>query len=119
MTDREKLVDLLWQCVDLDTPFGEIADYLLSNGVRLESKQATSDENKRWIPVSERLPEKWREQDNEYFGDEIEFIVHINGAQCATFLCFDGEKFYDQTTGEIYSVTHWMPLPNPPEEERQ
>lgn len=33
MADREKLIDLLWQCVDLDTPDDEIADYLLSNGV--------------------------------------------------------------------------------------
>ncbi|MEF2838432.1 MAG: hypothetical protein U0N82_12005 [Oscillospiraceae bacterium] len=33
MTDREKLVDLLWQCVDIDTPFGEIADFLIANGV--------------------------------------------------------------------------------------
>lgn len=58
MTDREKLIDLLdhatrifrfdsWENTD------KIADYLLSNGIRLESKQATSNENKRWIPVTE------------------------------------------------------------------
>lgn len=58
MTDREKLVDLLWQCVDLDTPFGEIADHLLSNGVRLEPKQATSDENKRIEELEAQLAER-------------------------------------------------------------
>lgn len=35
MTDRERLVELLWKCVDMDTPFGEIADYLISNGVTI------------------------------------------------------------------------------------
>lgn len=62
MTDREKLVGLLdYFGVDDDWYTNtEIADYLLSNGVRLETKEATSDktsdESKRWIPVSERMP---------------------------------------------------------------
>lgn len=69
-----------------------------------------------WIPVTERLPDKWRETDEEYFGEPIEFIVHICGAKCATTLCFDGTEFFDMTTGEIYPVSHWMPLPEPPKE---
>lgn len=69
-----------------------------------------------WIPVSERLPEKYYETDEDFAGDPIEFIVHIKDATCATFLCFDGENFFDQNTGEIYAVTHWMPLPEPPTE---
>lgn len=73
----------------------------------------------KWIPVTERLPEKWRETDEKYFGDPIEFIVHIAGAECATTLCFDGKDFFDITTGESYTVTHWMPLPEPPKEEDQ
>ena len=72
-----------------------------------------------WIPVTERLPEKWRETDEKYFGDPIEFIVHIAGAECATTLCFDGKDFFDITTGESYTATHWMPLPEPPKEEDQ
>lgn len=71
----------------------------------------------KWIPVAERLPDKWRETDEEYFGEPIEFIVHIAGAECATTLCFDGKDFFDINTGEIYMVTHWMPLPEPPKED--
>ena len=107
MTDREKLVDLLWQCVDLDTPFGEIADYLLSNGVRLEPKQATSDENKRWIPVFERLPRPnklvlcWWESGNgekEHYG----------------FATFQSHGVWYVSNEGMPKVTHWMPLPEPP-----
>ena len=71
----------------------------------------------KWIPVSERLPDKWRETDEKYFGEPIEFIVHIAGAECATTLCFDGKDFFDINTGEFYMVTHWMPLPEPPKED--
>ena len=108
MTDRERLLEILnvpiYPHENVD-PLEAVADYLLDNGVTFQ----------KWIPASEP-PKVWLEQDVEYFGDAIEFIVHINGAACATFLCFDGENFYDQNTGEIYSVTHWMPLPEPPKE---
>lgn len=71
---REKLIELLdevmteWgsyldSCLDEEkTPehtfFCFIADYLISNGVRLELKQATSDENKRWMPLPEMQKEE-------------------------------------------------------------
>lgn len=35
MDVRENLIDLLWQCVNIDTPFGEIADHLIANGVTI------------------------------------------------------------------------------------
>lgn len=42
MTDREKLIMLMISARDLATLDRE-ADFLLANGVRLETKQATSD----------------------------------------------------------------------------
>lgn len=109
---KEKLAKLLENCPYLDILGGlsywdETAEHLLANGVTIQS----------WIPVSERLPDKWRETDEKYFGEHIEFIVHIAGAECATTLCFDGKDFFDINTGEIYMVTHWMPLPGPPKED--
>ena len=66
---------------------------------------------KEWIPVIDRLPEK--------FG---EHIVMIKGACEATTLWFDcwNEYWYQPEIeggdGSRYEVTHWMPLPKPPKE---
>lgn len=67
-------------------------------------------EERRWIPVTERLPE-----------EKVNCIVHYKHAYCdnddywAIGICFyDGEKFQIDWA---YKVTHWMPLPEPPKEE--
>ena len=46
--------------------------------------------------------------------ENSEFIVMIRGATNATTLLFDGEAWVDEN-GDPYNVTHWMPLPEPPE----
>ena len=52
LTMREKLIDLLGEtaanCMPSDC-LQDVADHLIANGVRLEEKQVTSDESKRWI----------------------------------------------------------------------
>ena len=67
-------------------------------------------EDRRWIPVTERLPE-----------EKLNCIVHYKHAYCDNDdyweigICFyDGEKFQ---LGPAYKVTHWMPLPDPPKED--
>ena len=89
--------------------------YCLVNGkvvcnYYLESKQATSDENKRWIPVTERLPENLQRvlifRPGQYFEIHIARMSGINW-----------EKWdIDYRTGKKGSITHWMPLPEPPKE---
>jgi hypothetical protein len=98
MTDREKLVELL------DMNFGYVAetradvlaDFLIANGVTV----------REWISVEDRLPE---ERQN--------VLVHyVDGWMPIAFLL--GGKWY-QSGGETswVSVTHWMPLPEPPKGE--
>ena len=62
----------------------------------------------KWIPVTERLPEK----DTNVIANTKDFGV------CET-LFYDETHWYDPV--EVYAnygtVTHWMPLPSPPEEE--
>lgn len=61
----------------------------------------------KWIPCKERLPE---------YGDYVLFIRK----NCDVYVGYYDEKDtwntdYEWFTGE--NVTHWMPLPEPPEKE--
>ncbi|EOD6527539.1 DUF551 domain-containing protein [Klebsiella pneumoniae] len=66
-----------------------------------------------WIPVSEQMPE-----------DGQHIIIFCDGAFVLFAQCRDGEFFdivrdreeFFETTSRC--VTHWMPLPNPPKEEK-
>ena len=58
-----------------------------------------------WISVKDRLPD-----------DPTEYIVMISGATIPTTLLFNGVEWYDFREDEFYPVTHWMPLPLPPED---
>jgi hypothetical protein len=66
-----------------------------------------------WIPVSERLPDD---------GKEVLVSVDENCDDCGLHVCvFDGEAWRRSEAGYIkwktfhFGVTHWMPLPEPPE----
>lgn len=57
----------------------------------------------RWIPVTERLPK------------EMETVIVTDGKNVGYSFCVN-----DYGTLDFYSpwnITHWMPLPQPPEEE--
>lgn len=112
MDVREKLVELLLQEDDVCEPseckycgvkgscgYYRTADRLIANGVTVQE----------WIPVNDRLPE-----------EKVNCIVNYQHAYCdndgywAIGICFyDGEKFQFHPA---YKVTHWMPLPEPPED---
>lgn len=66
-------------------------------------------EQYRWIPVTERLPEI----DRRY--GEIETLVHMDDGFIST-------AAYARSGWELWAeageVTHWMPLPPPPKEEK-
>ena len=77
----------------------------------------------KWIGVEERLPSGF-----DYFDDgtaePAEYIVKVKNAEVATIAMFDGKEWipaqYNGITEDRWfasSVTHWMPLPEPPEEE--
>ena len=89
-----------------------VAEHLLANGVRLETEQATSDENKRWIPVTERLPEGgkvvlcYKKDRKMRFGRLLD-ATYADGVQA----------FLERDNVLAFGVTHWMPLPEGPKEE--
>lgn len=73
----------------------------------------------RWIPVSERLPED--EDDGEtvlavVFGKPHKNITLHHAIMTAEYFYQGGWLVYEYPEWENPTVTHWMPLPEPPEE---
>ena len=107
---REKLIDLLMDTLPEHSPWEgnikSLVDHLIANGVTIQ----------KWIPVTERLPEK-----------HGKFLVlvpsKIRGYGYFPLLLWYKPKrgFYDSATDwgdvEYDDVTHWMPLPDEPKEE--
>lgn len=57
----------------------------------------------QWIPVSERLPEQ---------GQEV--IIYTGNILKPTVMAY---QFWNPKYDTWTHVTHWMPLPNPPQED--
>ena len=114
MDVRKKLVEILKQAPFegkvLDEWWWEekikmIADYLIANGVTVQE----------WISVNDRLPEE-----GEYVLCVLKGFNYGGKIQVCKFVPAD--KFKDKPYFEHFrngfpSVTHWMPLPEPPKGE--
>lgn len=93
-------------------------------------------ERARWIPCSERLPESdnvWEQYkvllctyrpdwygDDEYTEDKLVLVADYNHEQKIWRICGSGEiinaLIEDKSPWRSY-ISHWMPLPEPPEVE--
>ena len=97
---RKKLIELVNEAIDMRVPntmLGErIADHLISNGVTFQ----------KWIPVTERLPEKDMEDVLAFDGISGFFITFMKTT-------IHGKRYFAIGHDD---VTHWMPLPEPPKE---
>lgn len=60
-----------------------------------------------WISVEDRLPESGKEIFIAVNGITVEGYKYYTDAGC--FMSVDGDKFYP------FEISHWMPLPEPPE----
>ena len=121
MDVREKLIDLFIDAKRTDPEEGSfteyLADHLITNGVTVQE----------WISVKDRLPEK----DGTYlvttnsFGDRQSVKLRWFAKDGENIDAYDlaGQKdvwyLYDIECGyvSIKTVTHWMPLPQPPKGE--
>ena len=112
MDVRKKLVELLDIIIQPgQKTLGDIADYLITNGVTVQE----------WISVDDRLPEK----DGAYlvttnsFGDRqsVKLRWFAKDGEIVDAYDLAGQKdvwyLYDIECGyvSIKTVTHWMPLP--------
>ena len=122
MDVREKLAELLTEFYGCDPMYYDVdalamAQHLIANGVTVQE----------WISVEDRLPEK----DGAYltvincFGYHsiIKVRYFAKDGEAVDEYNLAGEKyvwyFYDSEYGYVStdSVTHWMPLPEPPKGE--
>ena len=90
---------------------GYIADHLIANGVTIATDNNVGH---KWIPVTERLP--------EHFGTFIVAVDERDNNRTVYVDCADFDYFAKRwkTWGYFedgWKVTHWMPLPEPPEED--
>lgn len=69
-----------------------------------------------WISTADRLPYAELDEYMAKYGEIPVFLVMIKGAVEPTAIRFDGEYWCDYDDN-AYAVTHWMPMPNPPERE--
>ena len=108
MDVRQKLIEILRKPIfphELVDPIEAVADYLLDSGVTVQE----------WIPVTERLPEE-----GDYALCVLKGFNYGGKIQVCKFVPAD--KFKDKPYFEHFrngfpSVTHWMPLPQPPKGE--
>lgn len=123
MDVREKLVELLNEIIDGGFKWhsysyesgeqlnnDEIASHLISNGVTVQE----------WISVDDKLP------DNKEYDWVLAQVVEDNGfMHIPTVMEYRQSKndWFEETYGwlsehnGVFTVTHWMPLPQPPKGE--
>ena len=101
----EKLVELLTNSPQLDvldwtTGWEEAANYLIAHGVTVQE----------WIPVKDRLPKDWT---------DVLVLSRFGFLETAVYTGTPG-KWRIGWNGDMLeadSITHWMPLPQPPKGE--
>ena len=113
MDVREKVIEILRKPIfphELVDPIEAVADYLLDNGVTVQE----------WISVKDRLP------DNKEHDWVLAQVVEDNGYMHIPKVMEYRQlrnDWFEETYGwlsehnGLFSVTHWMPLPNPPKGE--
>lgn len=94
----------------LSDPDGEWVKYSDVTDLETQLQQAQSEITQlqkkqcHWIPVSERLPEPDRD-----------VLAIAAGEVLIAFLPSGDDYWCDLCDNQYHNVTHWMPLPQPPE----
>ena len=124
---REKLIELLNNSFDeqyskrglLTVP--HIADHLIANGVTFDKDNNVPS---KWIPVTEMVPESHVEPIEDF--DGIHYVVisdfvlgNTDEGECVVVRHEVGDErdLWVDYCGGLYTITHWMKLPEKPKEE--
>lgn len=97
--------------------YRQMADHLIANGVTLDNQVASSIKqvaSSKWIPVTERLPEKYGKYLCRYVFNESAEYPHFEVISFYAHL--EKPRFQGEGACGMH-VTHWMPLPPAPKGE--
>ena len=111
MDVREKLIEILRKQIfphELADPTEAVADYLLDSGVTVQE----------WISVEDRLPDSCGFPcllcGENSFGQIRVFEGFTGYMERGQFEWHSNQKDIDI---DVWTITHWMPLPQPPKGE--
>lgn len=93
-----------WYDADLHYEAADAIEQLICEVADEHNARLDAEERQRWIPVTERLPEK-----------NGSYLVFVYG-EVTEMNCWHG-KWHRLGDDYTKAVTHWMPLPEPPKEE--
>lgn len=102
------------------------ANGLIQTLAIVAKKMAKSDAQKalmgRVLYIVEHKPTLyplWNDAKTDPPNEPGEYLVMIKGGSSSTALLYDGGKWFEGEGDEIilYPVTHWMPMPEPPEKD--
>ena len=119
-----------WENGDMMDPLGGLEKDLFAAADRLENQNAhiaalqqeietLRGQLPRWIPVTERLPElqSWGASEVVLGLIKSKNAPSLNKLHNLT-LCVYCDNGIWSMPGRYVAITHWMPLPEPPKEER-
>ena len=89
---------------EVNTAAADLIERLTAENAKAEAERDALREKKRWISVTEKTPEY----------DMPQLALNADGEALIANYAY-GEWF--DTWGQDVEVTHWMPLPEAPEEE--
>lgn len=111
-----------WHSCDVDRvglDGADLIERLTARCARYAEEIAVAQERTRWVPVEERLPElqSWGASTVVLGLIKNENAPSLNKLHDLT-LCVYCDNGIWSMPGRYAAITHWMPLPEPPEEER-
>ena len=111
-----------WHSCDVDRvglDGADLIERLTARCARYAEEIAVAQERTRWVPVEERLPglQSWGASTVVLGLIKNENAPSLNKLHDLT-LCVYCDNGIWSMPGRYAAITHWMPLPEPPEEER-
>ena len=88
----------------INDPFADGYNQCLSDVISMNEEYANSTVSDGWIPVSERLPDD----------DDLVLVYDSEGTHGYIYTLRVYREFFDK----FKCVTHWMPLPSAPEQNK-